>query len=283
MGPMLSNHFFRQQIRQTPSINAAYWSFTLRGLVDLPLFLSYNDLLAMPSVETLCTIACIGSPADASLIGNAVWQGVTFQTLLDELTVQPATRYANFFATDGYATSIPFDKLPGALLVYGMNGEMLPQEHGFPARLIVPGLYGYKMPKWIQRVELAADPVIGVWEKRGWSAVGEVQTTSAILSPRHLETMSGAITFSGIAYAGNRPITNVEISIDDGPWMPVPFQQEDRGHWAQWSIDWRPYMPGDYGVRVRATDGTGFTQPGETPIFPNGSTTIHSIIVRATG
>lgn len=214
-------------------------------------------------------------------MGSAVWRGVPFRTLLDEVTVQPAARFANFFAADDYATSIPFDKLPGALLVYGMNGEMLPQEYGFPARLIVPGLYGYKMPKWIQRVELAADPVIGLWEQRGWSVVGEVQTTSAILSPQHLETVSGTISFSGIAYAGNRSITNVEISIDDAPWMPTPFQQENTGQWAQWSIDWTPYTPGDYGIRVRATDSTGFTQPGEMPIFPNGSMAIHSIIVRA--
>ncbi len=283
MKAMLSNHLFRQQIHQLMPINAAYWSFTLRGLVDLPLFLSYNDILAFPSVEMPCTIGCIGSPADASLMSSAIWHGVSFQTLLDEVTVHTTARYANFYAADGYATSFSIDKLPGAVLAYSINGERLSQEHGFPARLIVPGLYGYKMPKWIQRVELAADPIIGLWEQRGWSAVGEVQTTSAIFSPRHLETVSGTIIFSGIAYAGNRAITNVEISIDEGNWMPVPFQQENAGHWAQWSIDWTPYTPGDYEVSVRATDDTGFTQSGNSPVFPNGSTAIHNIIVRAIG
>lgn len=132
-------------------------------------------------------------------------------------------------------------------------------------------------------MSLAAYPVIGLWEQRGWSASGKVQTTSAILSPRHLETISGTITFSGIAYAGNRAITNVEISIDDGDWMPVPFRQENAGHWAQWSMDWTPYTSGDYGVSVRATDDRGFTQRGNSPIFPNGSSSIHNIIVRAIG
>lgn len=149
---MLPNHLFRQQIHQLTPINAAYWSFTLRGLVDLPLFLSYNDILAFPSVEIPCTIGCIGSPADASLMGSAVWRGVSFQTLLDDVTVQPAARYANFYAADGYATSISLDKLPGVLLAYSMNGKILFPEQGFPTRVIVPALYGYKMPKWIQHV-----------------------------------------------------------------------------------------------------------------------------------
>jgi len=278
-----TNPLFRQQIRQMPPINADYWSFRLSGLVDLPIFLSYNDLLSMPAVEMPCTIACMGSPSDGSLIGSAIWRGVAFQTLLDEIKIQPSVRHVNFFAADGYATSISFNHLPRALLVYEMNGKPLLHEHGFPARVVVPGLYGYKMPKWIQRVELAAAPVTGFWEQRGWSTSGEVQTTSAIRSPRHLETIRGTIQFSGIAFAGNRAITSVELSIDDGPWMPVPFQQESVRDWAQWSINWTPYSAADYRVQVRATDSAGFTQTGDAPNFPNGSTLIHSIIVRAAG
>lgn len=277
------NHFFQQQIRPTPTVNTAYWSFVLRGLVDIPLFLSYNDLLALPAVEIPCAIACIGSPPDGSLIESALWRGVRFQTLLDEIIVQPNAHFANFYAADGYVTSISLDKLPEALLVYDMNGKPLAPEHGSPARLVVPGLYGYKMPKWIQRVELTAEPVLGIWEQRGWSASGEVQTTSAILSPQHLETTKGVITFSGIAYAGNRTITNVELSIDNGPWMPAPFYQESPNHLARWEIDWMPYAPGDYQVQVRASDSKGFIQAGDGPVFPNGSNAIHSIIVRAAG
>jgi DMSO/TMAO reductase YedYZ molybdopterin-dependent catalytic subunit len=278
-----TNHLFRQQIRQTPSINAAYWSFTLRGMVDLPLFLSYNDILGMPAVEKSYIIACAGGPADASLMGSAVWRGVSFQTLLDELKVDSSVRFANFYASDGYETSIPFDYLPSALLAYSMDGDTLPPEHGFPARLIVPGLYGYKMPKWIQRAELSDTPAAGIWERRGWSAVGEFQTTSAIHSPRHLEIVRGKVTFSGIAFAGNRAITNIELSIDDSLWMPVSFQQTNEGDWARWSADWIPYTPGNYRVRVRATDSAGFIQADDMPNFPNGSSTIHSIVVRVAG
>ena len=272
--------FFRQNIRPIPTLNAAYWSFSVGGLVRHPLVWSYGDVLALPSVEVPCAIACIGNKPGGEWIGNAVWQGTPLPALLDELAILPGARYARLLAADHYRTSVPLERLQGALLVYGMNGETLPPEHGFPARLIVPGLYGYKMPKWIERIELTDTPAGGVWEQRGWSAEGIVQTTSAILSPRSKETVRGTVRFSGMAYAGERTIVAVELSIDGAPWMPAPFTPAVDVGWTSWRIEWTPPGPGDYQARVRATDSDGLTQPEIGAAFPNGASGQHAIVIR---
>jgi len=276
------SQFFRQNNRPIPTLNADYWAFSLGGLVRHPLVWSYGDVLALPSVDVPCAIACIGNKPGGEWMGNAVWQGTPLAGLLDELTILPEARYARLLAADKYTATLPLERLRGALLVYGMNGETLPPEHGFPVRLIVPGLYGYKMPKWIERIELTDTPPIGMWEQRGWSADGIVQTTSAILSPRSKETVSGVVQFSGMAYAGERIITAIELSIDGAPWMPVPFTPGIGASWTTWQIDWTPPGVGDYQARVRATDSDGFTQSEVSAAFPNGASGQHAIVVRVT-
>ena len=258
----------------------AHWSFMISGLVDLPLPLSYKDLLALHAVEQACTLACIGHTPGGTAIGHARWYGVPIRALMDDMSIQPGAGHAHLHAADGYATSVELLQFSNALLAYKLNDEPLPPEHGYPVRLIVPGLYGYKMPKWIQRVVLADQPLDGLWEKRGWSPSGQVQTTSAILGPRHRATISGVTTLHGYAFAGDRAITSVEVSIDDGPWMPVPFTQNQAQEWALWSTDWSPATPGDHRIQVRATDATGWVQQDSTAnAFPNGSSAIHSIVV----
>jgi DMSO/TMAO reductase YedYZ molybdopterin-dependent catalytic subunit len=274
--------FFRQNIRAIPTLNANYWSFSVGGLVRHPLVWSYSDVLALPQVEFPCAVACIGNKPGGEWIGDAVWQGTPLTEMLNELTILPEARYARLLAADKYVTSLPLDRLQGALLVYGMNGDVLPPEHGFPMRLMVPGLYGYKMPKWIERIELTDTPAGGIWEERGWSADGTVQTTSAILSPRSKMSVSGTVQFTGIAYAGERAITAIELSIDGGPWMPVQFTPVSGAGWTEWQIEWTPPGPGDYQVRVRATDSDGFTQPESGAAFPNGASGQHAIVVRLT-
>ena len=278
----MTQRLFRQQYRPTPSLDANYWSFMLGGLVEIPLLLSYQDLTSLPMTTVECTLACIGNPPGGPSVGQARWDGMALSTLLDEMRLLPEARYAHLHAADGYATSIHLAHLQRALLAYRLDDAPLPSDYGGPVRLIVPGLYGYKMPKWIQRIVLAAEPLPGLWEKRGWSPDGEVQVTSAILSPNHRQILSGEIELRGIAYAGEHAITQVEISIEDGPWMPAPFVQSTPYGWAEWSIFWTPPAPGDYRIQVRAADSAGRIQSEtENGPFPDGAAGLHAIVVKA--
>lgn len=274
--------FFQQRIGNLPQIEPNHWSFTLGGMVQTPLYLTYDDLLNYPSSEIECVIACIGNKAGGLLAGSALWQGVPLSTLFDQAQILPQARYARFFAADGYVTSVEIDQLQPAMLVYAMNGKSLPPEHGFPSRLIIPGLYGYKMPKWIQRISLSDLPHYGLWEERGWSTSGKVQTHSVILSPRPLETVTGVVHLSGIAYAGLNTIKSIAVSIEGGDWMAVDFNQGPGYGWTHWKIDWTPPTPGDYQIAVRATDDNGYTQLDNlnTSPYPDGSNAIHKIVIR---
>ena len=236
----------------------------------------------MSSVEMPCTLAAITSRPNNLLIGHALWRGVPVKALLDKVGLRAEAGYAQFRSVNGYATYLPIEMLEDAVLAYAMNDEALPAEQGYPVRLIVPGLYDYKMPKWMQSIELVAAPSSGHYESRGWSAEGTVQTTSALFTPRLREVVGGIVLFSGMAFAGTRTITHIELSIDDGEWMPVPFAAAERGSWTRWQIEWHAHAPGDYLAKVRATDSEGFTQPDllTLPLFPNGSSAIHAVVFR---
>ncbi|GIL09086.1 MAG: hypothetical protein BroJett033_5970 [Chloroflexota bacterium] len=275
--------FFRQQIRATPAVNSDYWSFMLGGLVATPVMLSYADLLACPPAEQACALACSGGKTSGPLIANARWTGVPLRVLLAEARAASAARHAHLHAADGYVTSVPLEWAQGALLAYHMNGAPVPPDHGGPVRFIVPGLYGYKMPKWIQRVVLAEAPLPGPWEQRGWPAVGVVQTMSAVLTPRHLEAVSGPVRLSGVAYAGSRAITRVEVSIENGPWMPAAHVAGPPGAWTRWQAVWTPPAPGDYRLSVRATDETGETQSDADAVRAGGAAAAHTIVMRVSG
>jgi DMSO/TMAO reductase YedYZ molybdopterin-dependent catalytic subunit len=276
------DEFYRQQIRTIPAIQQATWALWIGGLVTTPLSLTYQDLHLLPTVDLPCTIACAGNPPGGRWIGHAVWRGVSLNSILERVSANSEARYAHFLCADGYATSLPLERLSAAILAFEMNGRMLPREHGFPVRVIVPGLYGYKMPKWIQKIELRDVPLAGFWEGRGWSETGEVQTTSAIYSPHSNESVSGVVSLSGTAYAGARSVTMVEISVDGGAWMPVPISASMPHRWTGWQIDWTPPAPGEYHIRVRATDNSGFTQSehASTKPFPDGAGGLHAIVVR---
>lgn len=265
-----------------PQVDTAFWALSLGGLVSQPAVFRYDELIALPSVEIPATLTCVGSTPNNPLVGHARWRGVLLESLLDAIEPDAKAAYVQFYSADGYTTFIERARLSRALLAYEMNGEPLPPEHGFPLRLVMPGLYGYKMPKWIQRVQLAETPANGFWEERGWSASGEAQTMSGIFTPRHLEPVSGDVTFTGFAYAGERRITSVEISIDDAPWMPVPFTPAAPYSWTRWNITWTPPAPGDYLVKVRATDSDGFTQPDDVTGYPKGTAAVQRTIVRVT-
>lgn len=262
--------------QSTPHINPAYWGFMLGGFVRVPLMLSYADVLTLPAVDITCTLSCAGNIPGARYFHSAAWRGVSLQTLLEMVELYPKAQHAHFFAADDYSTSISLERLRGAALAYSLNGEPLTHEQGAPVRLIVPGLNGYKMPKWIQRIELREEPLQGTWESLGWSVEGVQRTTSVITSPLHLATVNGAIALTGTAHAGERFITGIEVSVSHGAWMPVEFTPQATPHdVVQWSITWSPPATGQYRIKVRATDSEGFTQAEGT----HDPSRVHAITV----
>ncbi len=274
---------FYRHINHLPfEVDTNTWRLKMHGLMKQPMSFSLAEMLKMPSVEMPCTLAAIISTPQNLLMGHALWSGIRFKQLLDRASPFNDAKYAQFTSVNGYVTYLPIKMLDQAILALAINGETLPVEQGYPARLIVPGVYDYKMPKWVQSVELVAAPVSGQYESRGWSTDGIVQTTSALFSPRMHEVVDGKVSFRGMAFAGTRIITKIEVSIDDGDWMPVSFVPAESGSWTCWQIDWQAPAPGDYLIKVRATDSHGFTQPDVTnsPIFPNGSSAIHAVVFR---
>jgi hypothetical protein len=246
---------FQQHIRTIPAITAAHWSFSIGGAVRHPLILTFDDLRAYPSVEWPCALACA---ARSPLIGHANWRGVPLAALLAELDFAPAIQHARIYSADGYHASLTLERLGGALLAYEMDGAPLPPEHGFPARLIAPGLYGYKMPKWVTHIRLGDAPAPGYWEARGWPDDGAARPLASIEATQ--AQVNGDILISGVAYAGQEAITGVEVSVDDGDWTPVTFTVEQ--DWVRWQAAWTPGAAnGDVVLRARARTHSQLSRP----------------------
>ena len=271
-----------------PALDPADWSLTFDGLVQQPLTLTFEQLIAWPALETTRTLECIGNPVGGPLIGAARWTGTLLKPILDTLGLQPASLRAKFTAADNYTTAVDLKWLlhPETLLAYEMNGEPLPPEHGYPVRLLIPGLYGQKQPKWLTRIEFIDTDYEGYWERQGWSDIASVRTNSIIRQPVALAALpAGLIPIFGVAFAGQRHITAVEIKIGDANWQPAQLLPGDADLvWMQWAFDW-PAAPGEYKLSARATDDTGFTQSRTDlallrDVFPNGTDKIHSILVK---
>jgi hypothetical protein len=249
--------------------------------------LTLDELKALPAADLLLTLECIGNPAGGDLIGNCAWTGCYLRELLDRVKVKPEASRAGFTAADGYETSVDLSWVlqPGVLLAYAMNGEPLPPEHGYPLRLRIPGLYGQKQPKWIERIEFTDEIRLGYWEKQGWSDTAAAQTNSKFDQPRALDRLpAGSVPLFGVAFAGLREITRVEVRIDAGEWQAASLLSGGSPEvWTQWSFDWTA-RPGAHTLRVRATDAKGFTQSVDADrlldgAYPDGSDRIHNIAV----
>ena len=276
-----------QSYSSRPTIQGDTWQLRVHGLVERPLTLSLADVRSYPKVESLRTLECIGNPVGGSLIGNVVWGGFEAQALWDEVGPLPQASRARFEAEDEYTTSVEMKWItqPGVLLVYEMNGEPLPAAHGYPLRILMPGLYGQKMPKWIREIEFIDYDHRGYWESRGWSDVASVQTNSIIQQPQGLERLpQGAVPIFGVAFAGLRRITGVEVRIDEGDWLATELVQADSPlTWTQWAFDW-PANPGRHKIAVRAADETRFVQSTEadsilSSSYPAGTDRIHNVVV----
>ncbi|NDJ59736.1 MAG: molybdopterin-dependent oxidoreductase [Chloroflexi bacterium] len=266
---------FQPQVPQIHQIRPSQWAFSIGGRVAHPLILSFWDLLALPAVEQRSAIAAwAGSAGDqAPLIEEANWRGVTFETLLAAVDSAPDVRYATIHASGRYSTILTLDQLRRALLAYDKDDAMLAANDGFPARLVAPGLAAYKQPKWVERVELTAEPTGGFWEQRG-EAVASPGAFDEALAPTiaqidHMQERASAgrpVTIAGRAFAGERAVAHVEISIDDGPWAALRVEQPLRTATARWSVAWTPPGPGAYALRARAIDAAGDVSPAHTVI-----------------
>jgi hypothetical protein len=254
-----AERFFQHYTHPVPNIHVPYWSFAIGGLVRHPLILSYADLLDFPTTEIPCTVLCAANEPGGERIGHALWRGIPLQTLLDELELPSAARFAKLSATGGHVTGITLEQLRTGIIATHMNGKTLRPEDGFPARLIIPGLYDHKMPRWIERIELRDTPFSGLWETSGWADT--VSVTSAITAPKPSAKVRGLVRLEGYAYAGLNAIDKIEISIDDGPWMPVEFTPPEPGCWTRWYIDWQPSITGAMSLTVCASDSAGIVQP----------------------
>ncbi|GAB3383515.1 hypothetical protein GCM10027452_35830 [Micromonospora halotolerans] len=269
-----------------PQVDPATWRLRIHGRVRKPIELSFDELLARPMVERYVTLACVSNEVGGDLIGNARWLGVPIRELLDEVEPEEGADQVVGRSVDGWTCGTPTAVLRDgrdALLAVGMNGEPLPVEHGFPVRMVVPGLYGYVSAcKWVTELELTSFADFDAyWVPRGWSAQGPIRTQSRIDTPRPRNRLTaGPVTVAGVAWAQHRGIRTVEVRVDGGPWQEAtlaPTVSVDT--WVQWSWRWDA-TPGDHTLQVRATDSTGETQPEQRrPVAPDGATGWHTVKV----
>jgi len=273
-----------------PDVDPGNWSLRIDGMVDRPLELSFDDLLARPMVEQVITIACVSNPVGGELIGTAVWQGVPLADLLAEAGVRPGAEQLVGRSVDGFTVGFPTSAATdgrAALVAVGMNGEPLPVRHGFPARLVVAGLYGYvSATKWLSQIELTTwDGFDAYWIPRGWAKEAPIRTQSRIDVPTTRAALRpGPVPVAGVAWAPNVGISSVEVQVDDGPWQQAELSEPlSDDTWRQWVFVWDA-TPGMHRLRVRATDRTGSTQPeGPRPVLPDGAEGWHTRRVTVAG
>ena len=253
-------------------------------MVDHPLQLTYDQLLARDLVEVPVTLQCVSNEVGGDLVGTAMWTGVRLADVLAEAGVQKRADQVIGESVDGFTAGFPSAlAVDGrdALIAVGMGGETLPPLHGFPARLVVPGLYGYvSATKWLSAIRLTTfAEEAGYWIPRGWSRLGPIKTQSRIDVPRAGGSVKpGKVAIAGVAWAPTRGISRVEVRVDDGPWQDATLGRvANNDTWVQWMLAWDG-KPGDHRAEVRATDGTGDVQTAKlADPAPDGATGHHTI------
>lgn len=282
--------FYRiDTVLNVPQVDPDRWRLRVHGRVDHPFELTFAELLAMPMVEEYVTLQCVSNEVGGPLVGNAKWLGVPLATLLERAGVQRGAdqivgRSVDYF-TVGFPTAAALDGRT-ALLAVGMNGEPLPVKHGFPARLVIAGLYGYvSATKWVTELEATTFAAYDAyWVPRGWAQQAPIKTESRIDVPQGDDTVpAGVVSVAGVAWAPTRGIRAVEVQVDSGPWRPAELAGAiSKETWRQWRYRWEATR-GLHELRVRATDATGARQDGhDTPPPPDGATGYHTIFVTVT-
>jgi len=267
-----------------PAVAVSGWKLKIDGLVDRPMELTYDDLIALPASQGYYTLMCISNEVGGDLWGNASWRGVKLKYLLEQAGVHPDGYKAIFSAADDYKDSVRLSAAlhPDALLAWETNGAPLRNEHGFPARLLIPGIYGMKNVKWLSGITIVANDFHGFWQSQGWDDAAPYQTASRIDAPGGRATLApGTLAVGGVAFAGDRGIQSVEISTDQGQsWLPAQVKPGlSANTWQLWRTDVE-VSRATREIRVRATDGQGRPQTRENaPPFPAGSTGYHSVTI----
>jgi DMSO/TMAO reductase YedYZ molybdopterin-dependent catalytic subunit len=292
--------FYRVDINPVPpTVDANSWRLVIDGLVSRPLTITYEQLKAMPSVPQIATLECISNKIANDFIGTAIWNGIKLKDLLEKSGVKPNAKYIVFRCADGYDVGIPLERglQEGSILAYGMNGETLDAKHGYPVRAIIPGLYGMMNPKWITEIELIDGIYEGYWQKKGWANNAQYNTHSYIVVPgnapirknfRNLGSLNivvgEQIPIAGVAFAGDRGISRIQVSTDDGAtWLDAEIKDPLSPYsWVIWATEINVANKDNYKIIVRATDKMGKIQTGEVrEPFPSGATGYHMIDVQA--
>ena len=292
--------FYRIDINPiVPEVDVNSWNLQVKGMVDNPLKLSYEEIKSMHAIEEFVTLECVSNKIGGDLTGTALWKGVPLKDILEKTKIAPSTKYIVFRCSDGYDVGIPLDKglMDETILAYEMNLAPLTSEHGFPLRAIVPGLYGMMNPKWITEIELVDNVYEGYWQRNGWTNIADYNTGSSIVIPgqapirhrfRGLDenpsyASNGRVPIAGIAFGGDRGISKVEVSTDDGETWKTAKIKEPLSHytWVLWTAGFIPTEEGNnYKIIVRATDKEGQVQTSELrEPFPDGATGYHTISI----
>jgi DMSO/TMAO reductase YedYZ molybdopterin-dependent catalytic subunit len=268
-----------------PQLSHGDWRLRIHGMVDREATYSFDDLAGFDVVETVATLTCVSNPVGGELISTGVWTGYRMRDLLAVAGVHADADMVLSTSIDGFTAGTPVQALTDgrdALLAIGLNGQPLPAEHGYPARLVVPGLYGYvSATKWVVDLELTRfDRAKAYWTRQGWAPRAPVKTESRIDVPKGGQNVrAGPVVFGGVAWAQNRGVRAVEVRIDDGGWQPAQLGAGYSNQtWRLWSFPWESKSPGRHTITVRATDNTGATQTADrVGSVPDGATGWHTV------
>jgi DMSO/TMAO reductase YedYZ molybdopterin-dependent catalytic subunit len=273
-----------------PAIDGVSWRLELGGKIEKPLKLSLDEIKTLPSVTQTRTFECISNPVGGSLVGNALWVGVQMKRVLEMAGVSAGAKELLVRAADGFHTSIPIELAlhENALLVYAMNGEPLPRDHGFPLRCVWPGRYGMKQPRWITRIEVLDTHHVGFWEQQGWSNEATIKINSQIYAPQSRETIATpTYMIRGLAHAGLSGVKKVDVSTDNGKtWNEATLIRGPEPKelvWTEWRYEWQvPPDNGRYIIVARATSNDGVMQEGVGDsllgdTFPDGTNRMHAV------
>ena len=282
-----ANHYVVDIDIDDPIVDGSAWRLRVHGLVDRELDLSFLDVQReFTLVDEVSALTCISNPVGGPLVGSSRWEGVPLGALLRRAGPKPGATGLAVRCADGYTAGIPLaaTEHPSALLAIAQNGRALAREHGFPARLRVPSLYGMLNPKWVESIEVVDHPFLGYWAHQGWSPTAVVRTESRIDAPRRAR--AGQPTWiAGVAWAGTRGIARVEVSTDGmRTWQPARLHRPlSPWAWTQWAQRWTPVRAGHHLIACRATDGAGSVQDArERPPHPSGASGYHRVTVAVT-
>jgi DMSO/TMAO reductase YedYZ molybdopterin-dependent catalytic subunit len=285
-----SFYYVSKNLASDPSLDASSWRLTIDGMVDAPYSLSYDDLRALPPTQRYHTLECISNEVGGDLMSNALFTGVSLADILTRANVRSGASEVVFRAADDYSDRLHLAQAldPRSLIVYLINGAPLPQAHGFPARLLIPGLYGMKNGKWLTSLSVDGGDYTGYWEQQGWTREAHIKMTTRIDVPRDQDLIArGSVTIAGVAYSGDRGIGRVDVSTDGGEtYHPAEFHPATLRRplgpltWVLWRYIWTPPASGTYVLIARAIDAQGDVQsPHEDSPLPDGASGYHRISV----